>query len=440
MKVAYWLTGAAVTLVAACFGEGNTGQVTIPSYLVADVPWMNGSVALREPDGGLIAPADLVFPPIATGMPDPGWGPMDCSPLTGIVPSQAAMVTFERDPSSPNSIGVGPAFSSYDDGTFGSFRVPGDASWYSGLIDRYPAAFGLAAEQIPGLPTCDGTPNKWAMHIRGGRFNWYGAGLEHPLGALVPECPPGSDFCPPDAGADASVDSAGFPLTPQGGGVYAAPAAHTFWDLSNYDGVVFWARSGPEATPGFLVALQDKFTSDALNRQNNKYCTRIKQCFPECLNGAPCTSDGLLVPTFRCFNPDAGMALVDQPAELEEVYPRCGQSACTSANYYPDPDFDPTTCKPYEFSGKQAAYFCYGDTPPPSESERCDDGFVMSISLSTEWQIYVLPFNQFQQVGFGKPAPYFDLRSVYEVAFEFPVGYVDAYIDNVTFYKNPPNQ
>ncbi len=436
MKVAYWLTGAALSLVAACSGGGNTGMVSIPDSLVAAVPWMNGVVALREPDGGLVAPAELVFPPIATGMPDPGWGPIDCSPLVGIVPSQPAMVTFEADPTFASSIGVGPAFSSYDDGTYGSFRVTGDASWYSALSGRYPDAFGLAAEQIPNLPTCGGVPNDWAMHIRGGRFNWYGAGMEHPLGALVPECPPGSDFCPPDAGADASVDSAGFPLTAPGGVAYAAPAAHTFWDLSKYDGVVFWARTGPEGTPGLLVAIQDKFTSDALNRQNNTYCQRIKTCFPDCLNNAPCSSDGLPVPTFRCFDPAAGMAPVFEPAELEEVYPRCGPSACTSANYYPDPDFDPTKCQPYEFSGKQAAYYCYGATPPPSESDRCDDGFVASIALSTEWQIYVLPFSTFQQVGYGKPAPYFDLRSVYEVAFEFPVGFVDVYIDNLTFYKN----
>ncbi len=335
-------------------------------------------------------------------------------------------------------MGVGPAFSSYDDGTYGSFRVTGDASWYPGLVGRYTAQFGLAAEQITNGPSCDGQPNDWAMHVRGGRFNYYGAGMEHPLGALSPPCPPGADFCPPPPAPGAMVDSAGFPLTAAGGVPYAQSPPHQYWDVSDYDGVVLYARCGPDSADGLLVALQDKHTSDALNRQNNTYCQRIKTCVPDCANYAPCSPDDPTAPapTYRCFDPAAGMAPVSEPAELELVYPRCGPSACTSPSYYIDPDFDDTQCKPYEFSGKQAAYYCYGTEPPPDESERCDDGFVASIHLTTDWQIFVIPFSEFRQVGFGKPAPFMDLRSIYEVTFEFPVGFVDVYVDNVSFYRN----
>jgi hypothetical protein len=134
------------------------------------------------------------------------------------------------------------------------------------------------------------------------------------------------------------------------------------------------------------------------------------------------------------MDPSADMGSA-QPSEIEQVYRVCGPSACLSPTYEPDPDFDGTTCQPYEFDGAQAAYYCYGTEPPPSESERCGDGFAAPITLTTEWQIYVIPFTQFQQIGFGKQAPYLDLRSIYQVAFELPVGYTDVYIDNVTFYR-----
>jgi hypothetical protein len=448
MKVERWLKRAALSLptglalATACSGGGNSGQVGIPSSLVAAVPWTNGAVALRDADGGLVQPNEPVYPPIATGMPDPGWGPIDCTPLAAIEIAPPSLVTFEADPTVPNSVGVGEAFSQYDDGTYGSFHVTGDATWYPGLLGRFTVPWGLAAEQISNGPSCDGQPNNWAMHIRGGRFNYYGAGMEHPLGAIVP-CPVNdagqpTNFCPPLPAPGATTDSAGFPLTAPGGVPYAESAPHQYWDVSAYDGITLWARTGPEGTDGVLVAIQDKFTSDTLNRQNNKFCQRIKTCIPDCVNNAPCSPDNpdASVPTYRCFDPAAGMAPITEPAELELVYPRCGASACTSPSYYIDPDFDDTQCKPYEWSGKQAAYYCYGATPPPSETERCTDGWVASINLTTEWQIYVLPFSQFQQVGFGKPAPYMDLRSVYEWALEFPVGYVDVYIDNVAFYKN----
>jgi len=433
MKVEHWLTGAALSLAAGCAGGGNTGLVGIPDALVAEVPWINGGVALRNPDGSLVTPNLPLFPPVGTGAPDPGSAPIDCGPLANIQLSTLARVDFEADPTLAGSVGVGPAFSSYDDGTYGAYRVTGDASWYPGLTGLYTASFGLAAEQISNGPSCDGQPNNWAMHVRGGRFNYYGAGMEHPLGA----CPIDSDFCPPAPGA--TTDSAGFPLTAPGNVPYAQPAPHEYWDLSLYDGITFWARIGPDGTDGLLIALQDKFTSDALNRQNNTFCQRIKTCTPYCENYAPCTVspiDATTPPTYRCFDPVAGMAPVVEPAEFEEIYPRCGPSACVSPSYYVDPDFDETTCKPYEFSGKQAAYYCYGTEPPPDESNRCEDGWVVSINLTTDWQIYVVPFGDFRQVGFGKPAPYMDLHSIYEAAFEFPVGNVDVYVDNVTFYKN----
>ncbi|APR79119.1 Hypothetical protein A7982_04466 [Minicystis rosea] len=436
MKGGYRLAGAALCVAAACTNGGNVGRVGLADGLAAAVPWANGAIAQRNPDGTLITPAEPVFPPIRTDTPDPGSHPIDCSRLDDIELSPFWIETFEPDPSLADGWGVGEAWSAYDDETYGAFRVPGDAAWYPGLFGRYKEKWGLAADRIKDGPSCDGKPNQWALHARGGRFNYFGAGLEHPF-AAIEACPSGSDFCPPPPEPGSKTDSVGFPLTRSDGHDYEQPEPHRYWDLSRYDGITLWARRGPDSQPGVLVALHDKHTSDALNRENQTFCRRIKTCRLDCQNGLPCSPENpdAPKPTFRCFDPNQGMAPIPEPAEIEEVYPVCGPSACRSPDYYYDRDLDGTECKPYEFSGTSSAYYCYGDEPPPTEAERCGDGWVAPIHLSTDWQIFVLPFSEFRQVGFGKRAPFMDLHSIYMMAIQLPVGFADVYIDNVTFYR-----
>ncbi len=454
----YWQSAALLSLTTACSpGGGNSGQVVVSPEVAAAAPWSNGVVPAVNPDGSLVTPSLPVFPAIARDTPDPGWGPIDCGPFT--------IVTFEADPTVMSSVGVGEAFSSYDDNTYGALRVPGDANWYPGLVGRFSAQWGLTADRINNGPSCNGQPNNWAMHVRGGRFNYYGMGVEHPLGAIV-ACPPGSDLCPSPPAPGATVDSVGLPTQRADGLPFAQQAPHNYWDVSQYDGVVLWARGGPDGQAGLLVALQDKHTSDALNRENNTFCRRIKNCIPTCQNNLPCTLMCNNIPcaagttfdptdrgmVYRCVDPAVGMGTEQTPdlSEIEQVYRVCGASTCRSPDYYLDYDFDPypdhadhpeldnpaMSCKHYEFDGAQADRYCYGAEPPPDMSERCGDGWVAPITLSTEWQIYVIPFTEFRQVGFGKQAPFLDLHSIYEVAFELPVGFTDVYIDNLTFYRH----
>ncbi|MDC3955238.1 hypothetical protein [Polyangium jinanense] len=436
MKVEYWLAGALLCTQAACSSDGNAGRAWLEDGLAAAVPWANGAVPLRNTDGSLVSPYEPVFPPIGAGTPDPGSRPVDCSGLSGIELSPFWIETFEADPSLPNSVGVGEGWSAYDDETYGAFRVPGDAAWYPGLFGRYKEKWGLAADRITNGPSCDGQPNGWALHFRGGRFNYFGAGLEHPLAAIV-ACPSGSDLCPQPPDPGATLDPVGLPLTRPDGHDFEQPEPHRYWDLSRYDGVTFWARRGPDSQPGVLVALHDKHTSDALNREHQTFCRRIKACRPACQNGSPCTPENpdAPVPTHRCFDPAVGMAPIAEPALLEELYPVCGPSACRSPEYYYDRDLDGTECKPYDFSGAQAGYYCYGSVAPAAEQERCGDGWVASIRLTTDWQLFVIPFSEFRQVGFAKHAPFLDLRSINMLALQLPVGFADVYIDNVTFYR-----
>lgn len=124
-----------------------------------------------------------------------------------------------------------------------------------------------------------------------------------------------------------------------------------------------------------------------------------------------------------------------ESALIEELYPVCGPDACLPPGHFPDPDLVGTECKFYEFSGSQAGNYCYGSVPPPPDEERCGDAWVAPVHLSTDWQLYAIPFSEFRQVGFGKRAPFFDLHSINMIALLFSVGFADVYVDNVSFYR-----
>ncbi|HVJ22037.1 MAG TPA: hypothetical protein VM686_41815 [Polyangiaceae bacterium] len=397
--------------------------------------------------GTPVTPAEPIFPPIDQDMPDPGSREVDCSGLDGI--ELAAWVeTFEPTPSSTVTAptwGVAEAWSTYDDSSDGAFRAPGDAAWYSGVSGNYGEIWGMPADRVGG-PSCDGQANDFVFHFRGGRFNRWGAGATHVLTTgfaaqmLCPDTDERADFCMPITDPADGVDSAGFPTTRPDGLPYTNPELHTYWDLSSYDGIVFWARRGPDGAANAGIGFHNKYTSEDLNRENATYCSRIKECYPECHNRAECVyTENSFAPAdsaYRCVpegaNPNSVAHIVSL---LEELYPRCGESACTFPSYFQDTDFEGTQCKPYEFSGMESNYYCYGDEPPPLAKDRCNDAFVTEIILSTDWQLYKLPFSEFRQIGFGKPALAQDLKSVPLIGFMFPVGFADIYVDNLSFYR-----
>jgi hypothetical protein len=317
----------------------------------------------------------------------------------------------------------------------------------------------MPAEQVPG-PSCDGQPNQWALHYRGGLFRKWGGGISHgftdPDGwyrdkARTDACMRDGmpvDFCPPPLVAGATVDTAGFPTTPPAGGVY--DQAHDFFDVDGkYEGVAFWARRGPEGHDRVVVILNDKHTSSHLNRENQLYCRRVRECHTRCLSGAPCSPDDptSATPIHRCWDPtDPKFATALGPrlpviaveAQMDLMFPRCGPSACSSQVTYKDDDFDGKQCRPYAYpASEESGEYCWnpGDPPPPDRDERCDDAWKFSVELTPDWKFHAIPFTQFAQAGFGKRAPYMDLKSLDVIAFAAPVGYADFYIDNVTLYR-----
>ena len=312
MRRAVWLLPA---LLLACSGKGNTGRADADPALIEQVPWINGYPPALDATNSAIVPAAPVYPPIGPNTPDPGSRVLfdtdehraeACAALAGINLSSWHH-DFEPVRSVPGAmnaagtIGVAQFFSAYDDKSDGSWHVPGDASWYAaiaggrGTIPPPPSSssmtplppWGLAADSIQNGPSCDGAPNDWALHIRGGRFNYYGGGTEHPL-AL--DCSLGGqlgDVC------DHQVDVVGDGCVE--GNDPAKCRTDLAIDASAYDGVAFWARRGPDGASGLMINLQDKYTSDRLARTDSTtgkpgvgYCQRIKQCIPSCAVGASC--------------------------------------------------------------------------------------------------------------------------------------------------------
>lgn len=464
----------------ACSGKGNTGQPERNFTFCVDgqgrsvdctseaqmgelklweqVPWANRATPQIAEDGAVKVSALPVYPPISAHTPDMGSREVDCSSLDGIELSPYYVDTFE--PLSAANVGMAPGWSSYDDGSDASFRVPGDIDWYPGLALRTDLGpYGMPAQRhdaLPGArPACDGAPNDWVLHYRGGRFNYYGGGMSHPLAAehtdratgtqLAHGCPEGSDLCP-EAGPDGQPSYDIFGVPPA---TFPTGQPHEFWDVSKYDGVTFWARRGPDGSTSMLVGLQNKYTSDDLARDNERFCKRLKVCAPRCINGYECRINESLPPPAegdaadeeylleRCMPPNFNVGSVTNPALREFLFPRCGQSTCKPPVFYPDKAYEGTTCNATEFTANDAGYWCSSEERPvPAYAERCGDGFVAPVTLSTDWQLYKLPFDAFKQVGFGRVAPSFDLKSLYSIAFQFTVGYTDVYVDNVSFYRN----
>ncbi len=459
---AHRLPGTAVGIAIALLsgwscGPGNTGVAVPDPSLVREVPWLNGGVPVIEGDCSVGCTAVLPdtasnFPPIASGLPDLGSQRADCGPTSDYTFSTAWFDDFEPTTDDPMETGVAAGWASYDDLTKYSFHVPGDATWYPAIKPTIMTTWGLPAEKTPG-PACGTKPNNWVLHFRGGLFRKWGGGMSHvftdPVGRyrddVFSDCPPGVDFCPPKLPDGAKVDSAGLPTVPANALKYQQ--SHEFVDVSptggNYDGVSFWARRGPEGQDHVLVIVTDKFTSGRLARENQTFCRRVRECHTQCLNGLDCKPDKSN--TYRCFDPkvglppaDPGIGFVSPDSLYDLMFPRCGPSACTSPNTYTDLDFDSKACRPYSFpAADESGEFCWspGDPPPPSRDERCQDGWQVIVPLTLDWKFYALPFSRFGQVGFGKRAPYMDLKSLDTIAFGSTMGWADAYFDNVTFYR-----
>jgi hypothetical protein len=249
-------------------------------------------------------------------------------------------------------------------------------------------------------------------------------------------------------------------------------------DVSAWDGITFWARRGLYGETGFRPGLLDRTTSDDFNKQfpPDKAACRSIYTVCSCQNGKPCTPwdpakdpgpDPASIPTSGCYSGFAAEAplaagtycwdpAVDKWPSADPTL-RCGQTACNFDANTPIPTmiFNPTsdeaallwmdgtmTCspEPYVFhdSTQPAANYCYRpgmDADPAEKMERCNDGWLGSVPIDTNWKRYYVAFSDMRQGNVDQRSPGMDLTSIESLVIAFPGGDLDVWIDDIGFYR-----
>lgn len=93
------------------------------------------------------------------------------------------------------------------------------------------------------------------------------------------------------------------------------------------------------------------------------------------------------------------------------------------------PDTDPTFVDPNTGEPR-----CAESTTIDEYSEGCDP-FGAFVNLTLDWQLFLVPFDEMRQRGFGHTASALDLGSLRRVAFEYGQGSWDVWIDDVSLYR-----
>ncbi len=402
-----------------------------------------------------------------TCFPDPGSRPTDCSVASG--DETSPIVTFD-DPNVMTGFFKAEGMYIYTDNTASSWFSNGQSLCAASLPQIGETTCGFEPWTEP-VDLC--RPGNNALHLMGGPFSGWGGGIGVSMQKLNGRDPVNNDpnkaLClPPDGG---TLN----PVCPPDDAEYAVRVAAL--DVSQYQGVSFWARRGPRSQTGLRVAVGDKHTDDDLNYyavretaltgvQQPIYCQRIKEC--GCLYNAPCTYYEAQDTSYcrdpsdpktqqQCLNAinisgttmDCACGATDVCNTVDPAFPNDppigsdGKPITTlnPANGMPvvaDTAFYGRACTPYQFADGTGTSFCFNpgtDPPPAPASQRCGDHWVNSVDLTTDWQFFHVPFTDLRQQGFAKKAEELDLHSVSVVRFTWDAGIIDYWIDSVSFYK-----
>jgi hypothetical protein len=63
------------------------------------------------------------------------------------------------------------------------------------------------------------------------------------------------------------------------------------------------------------------------------------------------------------------------------------------------------------------------------------DKFGWSAPLGDDWQLFLIPFSEMRQGGWGEPAPFLTFWEVWSFGFSYNVGVWDLWIDDIGFYR-----
>ncbi len=340
-------------------------------------------------------------------------------------------------------------------------------------------------------PICNGDVGNHVLHESGGPFTGWGGGIGLGLVHLnnmtdnssTPLCPNAAATCPAEGGYTSSTPCYCPPLVATTENNLDAATAINFaaLDVSQWDGISFWARRGPNGQPLMRVLVGDKFTDDDISYlmyigdpAAKRFCERRGECSclfqdtscdwygketpgvtaDSLLSSTP-TADGTVLSTgaYYCGAPGSHPppASTGGPGTNGNY---CGRSLCDQPypaypNNGPDAQWGGRACTPFTYRNGTEADVCYNppgtvdangapvpaDPLPAEADEQCGDHFTFPVHLTTDWQFFTIPFAQMSQQGWAKQAPYFDLTSVSVVRFTWDAGYVDYYIDDIRFYR-----
>ena len=303
---------------------------------------------------------------------------------------------------------------------------------------------------------CSSDPGQRVFHFAGGPFLGWGGGLGVSMlhltqgntgTGLCGNQSPLPDFCIPP-GPDRNI-------------------TNSLIDASQWDGVALWARRGPNSQPLLRVLVGNKYTDDDISfymyaddPTQPRYCERVHEC--ACINNLTCTfadsTAANLVPTgggYYCGLPgivqgpdiSTGSGLPTNTCNIT----RCNDAYPAHPEVGSDPAFVGRQCRPFTYRSGVTSSFCYDpdgaapsaadpaghppDPPPAETDQQCGDHWTYPLHLTTDWQLYLVPFNSMYQQGFAKKFSSFDLKSVSVVRLTWDSGPVDFYIDNWRFYR-----
>ena len=326
-----------------------------------------------------------------------------------------------------------------------------------GALPGAPIGYRPPAVPVNRCMTDAPTSSTNVLHITGGPFLGWGGGvgvaMEH-LSQDEAVCARGSPYlayCPPPSAGDA--------------------VSHAALDLSQWDGVSVWARRGPASQPLLRMLVGNKDTDDDISYWSYdvdptlpRNCERVKECACTYQN-LGCAFYDESTPLVRpgggyyCGEPGAapGPAVMAPTSSTLGATNTCNVTRCDDAYAaYPngrpnatppppgspanpgDPQFKDRPCTPYAFRNGLQSSYCFnpGVDPPPAESDQqCGDHWTAPLHLTTDWQLFKVPFTTMFQQGFAKRSPSFDLKSVSVVRLTWDAGNVDYWIDDLRFYR-----
>ncbi len=467
--------------------------------------------------------------------PDPGWSPVNCNVSAGI--KKLPLITFDEAPNSTGDKELGqllyadgiidePTATVYDtsaddlyvytDGTAVrrfEYKTPKIPSYFLKPLGGWQPPTRKLETPIcaPGTCTTDAQNNAFLCNNEGNERNSVPAPSRRPvhrLGRRHGHRDAEDERAPDQSRYDTACrlqrrgqhqgekepmqNGIAFRLPPETADYAVRVAA---LDVSEYDGVSFWARRGPNGQPGIRVNVGDKGTDDDISYLTTRYnathpdedpqplyCQRLRECAcrnhkackfrkkPEALSVDPSFAESKYDEAWYCGTEKQDGDLSSYSTDLSGAgsVVVCGQTACD--RHYPayqndyadggitdsidkeigadgvkhdiygsDVQFSQRPCTPYAFPNGVVSSYCYDpkkDPPPIANVDQCGDHWMTTVNLTTDWQFFKVPFKILRQQGWAKKSPQLDLHSVSVVRFTWDIGWIDYWFDDVAFYKN----